>query len=79
MRPSPIVRGHTTRTDELRYAVEAGVLEEIDEAVKEKVAEEIPRLMPQHLQNEVASYRKQLQEVQRALHNSYVYSRFVAE
>lgn len=52
--------------------VEAGVMEEIDEAVKEKVAEELPRMMPKYLQDEVANHRKQLAEVQRALHNSYV-------
>ena len=52
--------------------VEAGVLEQIDEAVKERVAAELPRALPRSQQNEVAFYRRQLQEVQRALHNSCV-------
>lgn len=52
--------------------VEAGVLDTIDEVVKEQVKAELPRVIPKSLQDEVAVHRKQLQEVQRALHNSYV-------
>ena len=52
--------------------VEAGVMEQIDDIVKEQVAAEIPRIIPQSLQDEVAHYRKQLEDVQRALHNSLV-------
>lgn len=48
------------------------MLEQIDEAVKERVAAELPRVLPRSQQNEVAFHRMQLQEVQRALHNSYV-------
>ena len=45
-------------------------MEEIDTIVEEQVAAELPRVIPQSLQDEVARHRKQLQEVQRALHNS---------
>lgn len=50
--------------------VEAGVLEQIDEVVKEQVTAELPQLIPQYMQDEVARHRKQLEEVQKALHNS---------
>jgi hypothetical protein len=47
-------------------------MDQIDDIVHEQVAAELPRIMPQSLQNEVTHYRKQLEEVQRALHNSWV-------
>ncbi len=47
-------------------------MEQIDEIVKEQVAAEMPRLIPQSLQDEVAHHRRQLEDVQRALHNSSV-------
>ncbi|EKM53586.1 uncharacterized protein PHACADRAFT_198009 [Phanerochaete carnosa HHB-10118-sp] len=56
--------------DHLRTLIEAGVLDVIDEVVKERIAAELPRVLPRSMQNEIAGYRKQLQEVQRALHNS---------
>ncbi|GJE97303.1 hypothetical protein PsYK624_135190 [Phanerochaete sordida] len=56
--------------DHLRTLIEAGVLEQIDQAVKERVTAELPRVLPRSAQDEVKVYRKQLQEVQRALHNS---------
>lgn len=60
---------HNTDGDAI---VEAGVLDTIDEVVKEQVKAELPRVIPKSLQDEVSVHRKQLQEVQRALHNSYV-------
>ncbi|KAI0820993.1 hypothetical protein BC629DRAFT_1587331 [Irpex lacteus] len=56
--------------EHLRGLIEAGVMEQIDEIVKEQVATEMPRLIPRSLQDEVAHHRRQLEDVQRALHNS---------
>lgn len=57
-------------TEHLRALIEAGVLEQIDQAVKTRVAAELPNVLPRSLQEEVMFYRKQLQDVQRELHNS---------
>ncbi|KAI0785869.1 hypothetical protein C8Q75DRAFT_722196 [Abortiporus biennis] len=52
------------------YKVEAGVMEQIDEIVKEQVTEELPKFFPKELQEEVEHYRQELEQVQQALHNS---------
>ncbi|KAH9949262.1 hypothetical protein B0H21DRAFT_145688 [Amylocystis lapponica] len=49
---------------------EGGVMEQIDQLVEEQVAELLPQYISQELQDEVAYHRQQLDEVQRALHNS---------
>lgn len=51
------------------------MLEQIDQAVKTRVAAELPNVLPRSLQEEVMFYRKQLQDVQRELHNSCVLPR----
>ncbi|KAH8103533.1 hypothetical protein BXZ70DRAFT_736621 [Cristinia sonorae] len=56
--------------DHLRQVIEAGVLEQIDEQVKEQVGRILPSYFPQDVLDEVEHYRQQLDEVQRALHNS---------
>jgi len=56
--------------EHLRILIEQGVLEEIDEIVQEQVAALLPTYIPQELQDEVAYYRRQLEEAQQALHNS---------
>ncbi|KAI0343513.1 hypothetical protein BDW22DRAFT_1428102 [Trametopsis cervina] len=56
--------------EHLRELIEAGVMEQIDDIVQEQVAAELPRLIPQSLQDEVANHQRQLEDVQKALHNS---------
>ena len=56
--------------------VESGVLEQIDAQVKEHVARILPSYFPPELVEEVEGYKQQLDEVQRALHNSCVYSEY---
>ncbi|KAL4249142.1 hypothetical protein ABKN59_007301 [Abortiporus biennis] len=54
----------------LKTLVEAGIMEQIDEIVKEQVAEELPKFFPKELQEEVEHYRQELEQAQQALHNS---------
>ncbi|KAJ3483368.1 hypothetical protein NLI96_g6373 [Meripilus lineatus] len=56
--------------EHLRTIIEQGVLDQIDELVKEQVSEQLPTYFPQEIEEELALYRQQLDEVQRAFHNS---------
>ncbi|TCD64386.1 hypothetical protein EIP91_004133 [Steccherinum ochraceum] len=56
--------------EHLRQVIEGGILEQIDREVKEHVAQILPSYFPQDLVEEVETYKQQLDEVQRALHNS---------
>lgn len=48
------------------------MLEEIDEIVRDQVALLLPTYISEQLQAELMDHRKQLDEVQKALHNSFV-------
>lgn len=52
--------------------VEAGILKDIDEIVAQQVAQHLPQYMPKALQDELQHHRKQLDSLQKELHNSYV-------
>ncbi|KAI0915342.1 hypothetical protein AcV5_003841 [Taiwanofungus camphoratus] len=54
----------------LKELIEQGILSQIDQLVEEQVALQLPHHIPKELQDELASHRRQLEEVQRALHNS---------
>ena len=53
------------------HPVESGVLEEIDAIVKEQVQLQLPEITPQKLQEELQANKRQLEELQKSLHNSY--------
>ncbi|KAJ3555281.1 hypothetical protein NM688_g2662 [Phlebia brevispora] len=59
---------------QLRDLIKTGVIEQIDDAVEKEVAVELARLRPQAMQSEVHKHRKELELVQKELHNSYVQS-----
>lgn len=52
--------------------MEAGVLKQIDELVKEQVAAQLPSYFPNGLQEQLDRHMLELDEVNRALHNSLV-------
>jgi hypothetical protein len=56
--------------------VEADIERQIDEMLKQQVAENLERHIPKKLQDELAERKRELEEVQRALHNSSVHFRF---
>ncbi|OBZ65948.1 hypothetical protein A0H81_14187 [Grifola frondosa] len=56
--------------EHLRKIIEKEISDQIDHLVEEQVNLLLPDYIPQELQDEVAGYRKQLEEVQKALHNS---------
>ncbi|KAK7691344.1 hypothetical protein QCA50_004739 [Cerrena zonata] len=56
--------------EHLRTLVEAGVLKQIDELVKEQVAAQLPSYFPNGLQEQLDRHMLELDEVNRALHNS---------
>ncbi|KAI0800403.1 hypothetical protein C8Q74DRAFT_1236331 [Fomes fomentarius] len=57
--------------DHLRSLVESDVMEMIEALVEEEVARYlVPEYIPQDLQDELRQHRKQLEDVQRALHDS---------
>ena len=45
-------------------------MEQIDDLVKQEVEVELGQLRPQPLQDEMAKHRAELEEAQKALHNS---------
>ena len=45
-------------------------MEEIDALVEEQVALHLPEYVPQELQEELRAHRKELESVQKELHNS---------
>ncbi|CAL1711972.1 unnamed protein product [Somion occarium] len=56
--------------EHLRQLIDAGIMEQIDELVKEQVAAQLPSYFPQELQDELDRHMFELDQVQRALHNS---------
>ncbi|KAI0800404.1 hypothetical protein C8Q74DRAFT_1314011 [Fomes fomentarius] len=56
--------------EHLTALIEGGIISEIDALVEEQVALQLPEYIPQELQDELRDQRKQLEEVQKALHNS---------
>ncbi|KAI1786619.1 hypothetical protein LXA43DRAFT_897644 [Ganoderma leucocontextum] len=56
--------------EHLTTLIQDGVLEEIDAIVQEEVARQRPAFIPQDLQDELREQKMQLEEVQRALHDS---------
>lgn len=53
--------------------MEAEIETQIDEMLKEQVAENLERHIPKALQDELAERKQELEDVQRALHNSLVH------
>jgi translation initiation factor 2 alpha subunit (eIF-2alpha) len=53
--------------------VEAGIEAQIDQMVKQQVAEELKKHIPQEQQDELVRVKGDLEKVQRALHNSLVH------
>ena len=58
-------------------AVQGGVLEEIDAIVHEEVARRRPDFIPQDVQDELRKQQRELEGLQRALHDSYVASTLI--
>ncbi|KAI0740610.1 hypothetical protein C8Q76DRAFT_197888 [Earliella scabrosa] len=56
--------------EHLTTLIEAGIMEEIDALVEEQVALHLPEYVPQELQEELRAHRKELESVQKELHNS---------
>jgi hypothetical protein len=53
-------------------AVEDAVEDQVDEMVKDQVAASLKIHMPQELQDELAGYKRQLEQLRWSLHNSSV-------
>lgn len=56
--------------EHLSRLIEADISSQIDDLVKKEVEQLLPDCLPKELQDEVASYKQQLAEVERDLHNS---------
>ncbi|KAI0079824.1 hypothetical protein K474DRAFT_1658640 [Panus rudis PR-1116 ss-1] len=56
--------------EHLRQMIDAGVLEQIDEIVKDQVAAHLPGFFPEEDQQELEACKRELAEAQRQLHNS---------
>jgi hypothetical protein len=55
---------------QLETEVEKGIEAEIDEIVKQQVAEDLEKHIPKEQQEELVKVKRELEEVQRELHNS---------
>ncbi|PIL32855.1 hypothetical protein GSI_04972 [Ganoderma sinense ZZ0214-1] len=56
--------------EHLTALIQDGILEEIDAIVQEEVARQCPAFIPQNLQDELRASQRELEKVQRALHDS---------